>query len=49
VQHDAAILELPEGKQYVLVILSKNLSDEEAGKACIAGISQLIYNHVKSL
>jgi beta-lactamase class A len=46
VQHDAAIVELPDGTRYVLVILSKNLKDEAAGKAAIARISQLIYNYV---
>jgi len=46
VQHDAAIVELPNGTRYVLVILSKNLKDEAAGKATIAKISQLIYNYV---
>lgn len=49
VQHDAAILELPEGKRYVLVILTKNLADEEVGEESIARISQLIYNYVKGL
>ena len=46
VQHDAAILELSDGSRYVLVILSKNLVDEDAGKDSIAKISQLIYTYV---
>ncbi|NHE57975.1 serine hydrolase [Cyclobacterium plantarum] len=46
VQHDAAILTLPDGKQYVLVILTKNLTDVEAGKEAIAEISKMIYDFV---
>jgi len=46
VQHDAAIVELADGSRYVLVILSKNLVDEDAGKDCIAKISLLIYTYV---
>lgn len=46
VQHDAAIVLLPEGKRYVLVILSKNLNDVEAGKITIAEISRMIYEYV---
>ena len=49
VQHDAAIVELPDGNRYVLVILSKNLTDEKAGKECIAKISQMIYNNIENL
>ncbi|SHN29749.1 beta-lactamase class A [Cyclobacterium lianum] len=47
VQHDAAILTLPGGTSYVLVILSKNLSDVAAGKKAINEISKLIYDFVK--
>lgn len=46
VQHDAAILELPSGNRYVLVILSKNLADVAAGKETIAQISRLIFDYV---
>lgn len=46
VQHDTAILELPNGSRYVLVILSKNLTDVPAGKEAIAGMSRLIYDYV---
>lgn len=48
VQHDAAILELPDGNRYVLVILTKNLTDVEVGKQAIAEISKLIYDFVTS-
>ncbi|WP_154855507.1 serine hydrolase [Cyclobacterium xiamenense] len=46
VQHDTAILELPNGTRYVLVILSKNLTDVPAGKEAIARMSRLIYDYV---
>ncbi len=46
VQHDAAIVDFSNGESYVLVILSKNLKNEELGKETIAKISQLIYTHV---
>jgi beta-lactamase class A len=46
VQHDSAIVELPNGNRYVLVILSKNLKDVPAGKEAIAQISKLIYEYV---
>jgi beta-lactamase class A len=46
VQHDTAILELPDGSRYVLVILSKNLSDVPAGKEAIARMSRMIYDYV---
>lgn len=46
VQHDSALVILPDGKKYVLVILSKNLKDEDAGVATMAKASALIYNYV---
>ena len=46
VQHDTAILTLPDGRSYVLVILTKNLTDLAAGKQAIAEISKLIYDFV---
>ncbi len=49
VQHDSAILELPDGKRYVLVLLSKNLTDAAAGKETIAQVSKLVYEYVSSL
>lgn len=46
VQHDSALVILPDGKKYVLVILSKNLKEEDAGVATMAKASALIYNYV---
>lgn len=49
VQHDSGIVRLPDGRQYVLVILSKNLKDVEAGKQTSARVSRKIYDYVLSL
>ncbi|HCM76289.1 MAG TPA: serine hydrolase [Cytophagales bacterium] len=46
VQHDSGIVMLPDGKEYVLVTLSKNLTDSEKGVAAMANVSELIYKHV---
>ncbi len=46
VHHDSGIVYLPDGRMYVLVLLSKNLKDEKAGVETLAGISEMIYRHV---
>jgi beta-lactamase class A len=46
VEHDSGIVLLPDGKRYVLVILSKDLKDVETGKKAIALISRRIYDFV---
>ncbi len=46
VQHDSGIVRLPDGRQYVLVTLSKNLESAEEGKRINAEISRLIYDFV---
>lgn len=46
VQHDAALVILPNGKKYVLVLLSKNLKDVEAGVAAMANVSEMVYHYV---
>lgn len=46
VQHDSGIVYLPDGRKYVLVILSKNLVDEKKSIAAMAEVSEMIYNHV---
>jgi beta-lactamase class A len=47
IHHDGGIIFLPDGRQYVLVLLSKNLKDEQAGVAALSKISKLIYNWMK--
>ncbi len=46
VHHDAAIVFLPDGRKYVLVLLSKNLKDEKAGIKTLATVSKMIYDYV---
>jgi beta-lactamase class A len=46
VHHDSGIVILPNGKKYVLVLLSKNLEDEESGKKAMASVSEVIYGYV---
>lgn len=46
VHHDSAIVFLPNGKSYVLVLLSKNLKDFDRGTKQLAAISRSIYDFV---
>lgn len=45
VHHDAAIVYLPDGRTYILVLLSKNLTDFDKGTDQLAKISKTIYDH----
>lgn len=45
VEHDSGIVFLPDGRSYVLVILSKDLNDAAAGKRAIATMSKKIYDY----
>ena len=46
VEHDGGIVFLPDGRKYVLVLLSKDLKDEAAAKKMLAGISEKVYTYV---
>lgn len=46
VHHDSALIELPTGQKYVLVLLSKNMEDMEAGTKMLTEISKMIYDLV---
>lgn len=46
--HDSGIVFLPDGRKYVLVILSRNLEDEKAGIESIGAVSEMIYHYVTS-
>lgn len=46
VHHDAGIVYLPDGRSYVLVLLSKNLQDFEKGTKQLAEISKVVYDHM---
>lgn len=45
IQHDSGIVTLPDGRRYVLVVLSKDLPNAEKGIQAIASISKLIYDY----
>jgi beta-lactamase class A len=45
VHHDAGIIYLPDGRQYVLVLLSKKCKNEAAAVQLLAMISSNIYNY----
>jgi len=46
VRHDSGIVFLPDGRKYVLVILSRELVDDKAATEAMARVSELIYEHV---
>ena len=46
VRHDSGIVYLPNGKKYVLILLSKEVKDENAAVKAMADVSGLIYNFV---
>src|SRR3972149_7692832 len=46
VGHDSGIIFLPDGRKYVLVLLSKNVKDEKAVIEAQADVSKIIYEYV---
>ena len=46
VRHDSAIVFLPDGRKYVLVLLSEEMTDATKGTEMLAGVSEFIYNHM---
>lgn len=46
VHHDSGIVYLPDGRKYVLVLLSKNMEDMEAGAEMLARVSEKVYNYM---
>jgi beta-lactamase class A len=48
VRHDSGIVLLPGGESYVLVLLSKNLEDGDAGIEVSQDISKLVYDYYTS-
>lgn len=46
VHHDSGIVMLPDGRKYVLVLLSKELENFDAGTASMATVSQFIYSYM---
>ncbi|MDZ4716628.1 MAG: serine hydrolase [Cytophagales bacterium] len=47
VQHDAGIVQLPDGRRYTLVLLSKNLKDEQGAIKSMAAVSRMIFDFVR--
>jgi beta-lactamase class A len=43
VQHDSGIVYLPDGRKYVLVLLSKKLKNADAGVKVLAEVSEMIF------
>jgi len=48
VRHDSGIVFLPDGRKYILVLLSKDLKDEDASIQAMAKVSELIYKYEKA-
>jgi len=46
VQHDSGIIFLPDGRKYVLILLSKNLKNADDGVKTLAKISKLIFDYL---
>jgi len=46
VLHDSGIVFLPDGHMYILVLLSKNIDNEETATNLLAEISEMIYKYV---
>jgi beta-lactamase class A len=46
VHHDSGLVILPDGRKYVLVILSKDLEDEKSATRAMADVSAMIYKYV---
>lgn len=46
VRHDSGIVFLPDGRKYVLVLLSKNMNNPDAGVEAMASVSKMIYDYV---
>ncbi len=46
VRHDSGIVLLPDGRRYVIVILSRDLSDDAKATAAMATVSRIVYNQM---
>ena len=46
VHHDSGIVFLPDGRKYVLVLLSKDLDDFDRGTRLLQNISKMIYDYM---
>lgn len=48
VHHDSALVFLPGGRKYVLVLLSKNMEDMDRGTQMLARVSKLVYDFMEA-
>ena len=46
VSHDSGIVFLPDGRKYVVVLLSRGIEDEKSADETLAKVSRIIYDHV---
>lgn len=46
INHDSGIVFLPDGRKYVLVLLSKDVVNEKAAIHAMAAVSEIVYNYV---
>ena len=47
VHHDSGLVILPDGRKYVLVLLSKELEDFDRGTEKMAQVSKLVYDYIR--
>jgi beta-lactamase class A len=47
VYHDAAIVEPPRGKPFVLVVLTRGIKDEKRAHQLVADIARAVYRHAR--
>lgn len=47
-EHDCAVVELADGRRYVLILLSRKLEDHDKAIEAMANVSRIIYDHVAS-
>ena len=46
ISHDAGIVFLPDGRKYIVVLLSRGVEDEKAVNETLANVSRIIYDNV---
>lgn len=46
ISHDSGIVFLPDGRKYVVVLLSRGIEDEKSADETLANVSRIIYDHV---
>jgi beta-lactamase class A len=49
IHHDSGIVFLPDGRKYVLVLMSKNVEEEDKAIQAMATVSGMIYQYVTTL